>query len=124
MPTPVRGVGGAGTLSGVAGLSPYGVAEGYCAVLTSGGVDCWGSNEYGDLGNGTETPSPTPTAVVGVGGRRHAGGVKQVSTTTYSHCALLTSGGVDCWGPGDSGQLGNGPGGAPDHCGDPTADGR
>ena len=47
--------------------------SGYCALLTSGEVDCWGNGEYGQLGNGTfYTSSPfgsaTPVVVEGVGG--------------------------------------------------------
>ncbi len=84
---------------------------GYCAVLTSGSVDCWGGNYYGDLGNGTTTgpdcSSPyvcnaTPGAVTGV---TTATGVV---SDNLGYCALLTSGSVDCWGDNTYGQLGNG----------------
>ena len=39
-PVAVEGVGGAGTLTGVTSL--VGDGSGYCALLTSGEVDCWG----------------------------------------------------------------------------------
>ena len=38
--------------------------ESYCAVLNTGGVDCWGANSNGGLGNGTLTPSRVPVKVL------------------------------------------------------------
>ncbi len=43
-------------------------SEGYCALLTSSGVDCWGYGHDGELGNGIvlpelETPRPWPSRV-------------------------------------------------------------
>lgn len=35
-----------------------------CGVTTAGVVYCWGSNEYGQLGNGTMTSATAPVAVV------------------------------------------------------------
>lgn len=73
--TQAVGVGGTGTLSGVTSLTSDGNEGGYCALLTTSQVDCWGYNGEGELGNGTttsdsDTPtqSDTPTEVVGVGG--------------------------------------------------------
>ena len=91
-----------------------------CALLSSGGVDCWGSNAYGSLGNGTvtapqtcdDTPcATTPNPVVGVGGVGTLSDVVQIAADgTGTFCARLGSGGVDCWGPEYFGELGDGSG--------------
>jgi hypothetical protein len=73
-----------------------------CARLDNGTVDCWGDNEWGQLGNGTTADSPVPVPVFGLAG------VTQVSAGGNHTCALLTAGTVECWGQNSSGQLGNG----------------
>ena len=110
VPVPVVGTNGTGTLSGVSSLASDG--GGYCAVLTSGGVDCWGEGQVGELGDGKSVLSNIPVPVVDVNGSGTLTGVASVTsdgtTSGEGYCALLTSGGVDCWGFGASGQLGNG----------------
>ena len=115
-PVAVEGVGGTGTLTGVTSLVGSG-ADGpggsYCALLTSGGVDCWGYGADGELGNGTfyttgQQGSATPVEVEGVGGTGTLTGVANLVRLGHTYCALITSGGVDCWGYGADGELGNG----------------
>jgi alpha-tubulin suppressor-like RCC1 family protein len=111
IPVAVEGVGGTGTLTGVTGL--FGGGESYCAQLTSGGDDCWGFGADGDLGDGTfyttgNEGSPTPVEVDGVGGTGTLTGVTDLVHGGDGYCALLTSAGVDCWGYGYYGELGNG----------------
>ena len=95
------------TSSGLAG-------QGYCAALSTGGVDCWGSNSYGQLGNGTtggpddEFGYDTPQPVTGITN------AASVVSQGYGYCAALSTGGVDCWGSNSFGQLGNGTTGGPD----------
>lgn len=76
-----------------------------CVVNDAGGVMCWGSNQYGQVGDGTTTDRYTPVAVIGL-----TSGVSRVSVGVYHSCALLDTGGVKCWGENSDGQLGNGMG--------------
>ena len=73
---------------------------------TTGGVQCWGSNFYGELGQAayTGTTSAAPLAVDTL-----ASGVVAVATGYQFSCALTdASYGVRCWGRNDVGQLGIG----------------
>ncbi len=73
-----------------------------CGLTESGGVKCWGSNQYGSLGNGSITDSTTPVDVTGL-----TVGISAVAINAYYGCALTNAGGVKCWGNNDVGNLGD-----------------
>jgi alpha-tubulin suppressor-like RCC1 family protein len=75
-----------------------------CAVKTDGSVWCWGSNQYGQLGNGTTTDSPIPVSV----GIANVVEVTTPNTAGASACARKSDGSVWCWGDDTYGQLGDG----------------
>ncbi len=92
-------------VSGLGG-NAVSVAVGYwhtCALLADGSIKCWGRNLLGQLGNGTNTDSATPVDVLGLGDKATA-----VVAGNRHNCALLTTGGVKCWGSNYRGQIGDG----------------
>jgi alpha-tubulin suppressor-like RCC1 family protein len=106
VPVEVQGVGGTGYLTGVAEVSADGQFT--CARLTSGGVRCWGHNQYGQVGNNTTNDAHVPVNVVGVGGTGTLVNVIDIDAGANQTCALISGGTVDCWGYNNDGQLGNG----------------
>lgn len=103
-----------GLVSGVSAISTGGYNS--CALLGAtggaGSVQCWGSNFFGQLGNGRTTTfnSSAPVAVSGL-----PNGASAISSRgyndnpSYAHtCVLTTTGAVVCWGFNGSRQLGDG----------------
>jgi len=74
-----------------------------CALMSWGGVRCWGANGSGQVGDGTSQNRYTPVNVAYLGS-----GVAQISVGLWHSCVVTTSGGVKCWGAGENGRLGDG----------------
>lgn len=74
-----------------------------CAMTAAGGVKCWGSNGYGQLGNSTLADSRTPVDVTGL-----SSGVTSIAAGAWHTCARLANGAAKCWGFNRDGQLGTG----------------
>jgi alpha-tubulin suppressor-like RCC1 family protein len=84
-----------------------------CALTSTGGVECWGYNGWGLLGQGTETGpqsceedpcSTTPVAVPLPEGVT----ATAIASGGYHVCVVTNAGGVLCWGRGEEGELGDG----------------
>ena len=91
-----------------------------CALLLGGTVECWGVNNYGQLGDGmsagpqtcgSDACSTTPVAVSGL-----SGVVTAIAAAGDDTCALLSGGTVECWGANYYGQLGDGTYTGPQTC--------
>ena len=74
-----------------------------CALMTTGEVRCWGLNNTGQLGDGTDTDSGTPVQVLGLDER-----ATQISMGFGYACAITADANLECWGSNGSGQLGDG----------------
>jgi alpha-tubulin suppressor-like RCC1 family protein len=88
---------------GLSGAQGIAIGDGYtCARLADGSAACWGINQWGQLGDGTNTDHSLPAAVAGLMG------VAALDAGAGHACALLRDGTVSCWGANASGQLGDG----------------
>jgi alpha-tubulin suppressor-like RCC1 family protein len=68
-----------------------------------GDLYCWGSNDYGQVGDGTQVDAVTPTLVFGLAG--------MVATSRFHTCATrhaILMNGLYCWGGAGFGELGTG----------------
>jgi alpha-tubulin suppressor-like RCC1 family protein len=79
-----------------------------CAVVTAGGVRCWGGNHRGQLGYGHVNKIGDDEFPASAGNIDVRGQVVQVAAGLGNTCALFTSGEVTCWGDAASGRLGSG----------------
>jgi hypothetical protein len=77
-----------------------------CAITTAGALKCWGSDEFGQTGNGAPRGALGPIDSEGRGwtDQRRCRGVGRLRLHVRDHAAN----GVKCWGLGILGQLGDG----------------
>lgn len=73
-----------------------------CSVLKNGTAQCWGSNDYGKLGDGTTTDSNVPVVLSGISI------VRSISAGGRHTCTVSAKGAARCWGWNKFGQLGDG----------------
>ncbi|MDA9951700.1 hypothetical protein N9D31_03890, partial [Oligoflexaceae bacterium] len=82
---------------------PVKVRTGTCVVLTDGQVKCWGTGEYGTIGDGSIGNTNMPgNSAIGITD------AIQIYVSNGSACALRASGEVWCWGYNGDGRLGIG----------------
>jgi alpha-tubulin suppressor-like RCC1 family protein len=100
---PIASPNNVGTLRGVAEIRTG--ANHTCARKFDGTVWCWGSNAFGQIGDGTTIDRASPIQVSGIFG------AVQIATGQFHSCAALQDGSVQCWGDDAAGEVGDGSGG-------------
>jgi alpha-tubulin suppressor-like RCC1 family protein len=73
-----------------------------CALETSGDVECWGLNRYGQLGDGTRNIAETPVST------RALSSAVDLASGKALNCVALSGGGAKCWGKNRYGGVGDG----------------
>ncbi|MGL5828407.1 MAG: RCC1 domain-containing protein [Angustibacter sp.] len=94
-PVQVRGLSGS--------VSRVAVGEYHSCALASGRPQCWGNNDWGQLGDNSNEDRSSAVPVVGLGGP-----VSEIAAGFSHTCAATVSGAIWCWGYNGNGQLGDG----------------
>jgi hypothetical protein len=81
-----------GLASGAAAISTSSQLH-TCALTTGGGVKCWGSNYFAQLGDGTQDQRTTLSMFLGL----ESGAIAVAAGFDFS-CAVTAAGRVMCWG--------------------------
>lgn len=111
------------TAHGLANISGLSVGDDHVCVSTgapgASGVECWGSNQYGQLGLGSTTNYNTPQSVtLPTHGGSTTYNVAAIASGDYHSCMLMYTGTVAdggtnftdlyCWGYNGDGEIGQG----------------
>ena len=81
-------------------------SESTCAFTNTGTARCWGSNAFGQLGDGSANSSSVPVSVVDPANPGSPlTGIAAVSAKGFSTCAVMNDGTAKCWGLVNSSQV-------------------
>jgi hypothetical protein len=89
------------------GVTDIAVAQDHSCIIWKDGVYCWGTNDHGQLGDGTRqlaVPTAAPAKVI------LPSRARQIAVANRVSCALTIADEIYCWGANDFGQTG-----APSH---------
>lgn len=86
-------------------ISTFG--SGLCIILMNESVQCWGGNEYGELGTTNPEFMEGSSKPIQVDGISENSGSSRITSGLFYSCALVQDQ-VKCWGYNQSGQLGDG----------------
>jgi alpha-tubulin suppressor-like RCC1 family protein len=85
-------------IAGITDASAVGLSnDHFCVLISNGSIKCWGKNNFGQLGNGSTTDSPTPVDVVGLTSPATAV-ITGLNAQASGFACALSNGGVKCWG--------------------------
>ncbi|MBK9266901.1 MAG: hypothetical protein IPM54_44900 [Polyangiaceae bacterium] len=88
-------------VGGLANIKEVSVGDAHlCAVSKTGTLYCWGSNSYGQVGDGGTGYAAVPVQITS--------NVLHISAGGKHTCAVVTGGALQCWGDNGDGQLGIG----------------
>jgi len=101
-PVEVAGLGETVTAISAGGWHSCAIVKGLANTFADQAAFCWGGNNLGQLGNGTNSDSATAVPVQGL-----SSNVTSISAGVGFSCAVV-NGAAFCWGVNASGELGNG----------------